>query len=77
MTPPPMEFYRYAGKNAAGEAVGGKIQAENAIEAKKPGETITVGLLRGNGKGGYEKKTVSVTLGARPNSIPNPTTPEG
>ena len=32
-----MEFYRYAGKNAAGEAVRGKIQAENAIEAKKPG----------------------------------------
>ncbi len=36
------------------------------IAAKKPGETVSVGLLRGNGKGGYEHKTVSVKLGEPP-----------
>jgi S1-C subfamily serine protease len=49
----------------------------NDIAAKKPGDTVSIGLWRGNGKGGYEHKTVSVTLGARPNSVPNPNTPEG
>jgi S1-C subfamily serine protease len=49
----------------------------NAIEAKKPGDTISVGLLRGVGNGKYEPKTVSVKLGTRPASVPNPTTPEG
>lgn len=47
------------------------------VSAKKPGDTVSVGLLRANGKGGYEHKTVSVTLGTRPNSVPNPSTPEG
>ena len=49
----------------------------NDVEAKKPGDTVTIGLLRANGKGGYEHKTVSVTLGSQPNSVPNPNTPEG
>ncbi len=35
------------------------------------------GSQRANGHGGYDPKTVSVTLGTRPNSIPNPNTPEG
>ena len=38
---------------------------------------MKVGLKRANGSGGYESKTVTVTLGARPNSVPNPNTPEG
>ena len=29
------------------------------------------------GHGGYEHKTVKVTLGTRPNSVPNANTPEG
>ena len=49
----------------------------NDIAAKKPGDTTSIGLLRPNGKGHYEKKTVSVTLGSRPNSVPNANTPEG
>ena len=49
----------------------------NDIEAKKPGDTISIGLLRATGNGEYEHKTVSVTLGSRPNSVPNPNTPEG
>ncbi|HEY2536807.1 MAG TPA: trypsin-like peptidase domain-containing protein [Solirubrobacteraceae bacterium] len=47
------------------------------VAAKKPGDTVTVGLLRATGKGNYAHKTVSVTLGTRPNSVPNPSTPEG
>ncbi len=40
------------------------------VTAKKPGERVTVELLRPNGKGGYEHKTVTATLGSRPNSAP-------
>jgi S1-C subfamily serine protease len=60
-----------------GKAVNSSEELANDIEAKKPGDTISVGLLRGDGKGHYEHKTVSVTLASRPNSVPNPNTPEG
>jgi S1-C subfamily serine protease len=60
-----------------GKAVNGSEDLAEDISAKKPGEKISVGLLRANGKGGYAHKTVSVTLGSRPNSVPNPNTPEG
>jgi S1-C subfamily serine protease len=60
-----------------GKAVAGSEELANDIESKKPGQTISVGLLRATGHGGYEHKTVSVTLGSRPNSVPNPNTPEG
>jgi S1-C subfamily serine protease len=60
-----------------GKAVNSSEDLANDISAKKPGETVTVGLLRGDGKGHYEHKTVSVTLASRPNSIPNASAPEG
>jgi S1-C subfamily serine protease len=60
-----------------GTAVNSSEELANDIEAKKPGDTITIGLLRANGSGGYEHKTVTVKLGERPNSVPNPSTPEG
>ncbi len=60
-----------------GKAITSSEELANAIEAHKPGETITLGLERVNGHGGYEHKSVQVTLGTRPNSIPNPSTPEG
>jgi S1-C subfamily serine protease len=60
-----------------GKAVTSSEDLANDIGAKKPGDTISIGLLRATGKGKYEHKTVSVTLGSRPNSVPNPTTPEG
>jgi S1-C subfamily serine protease len=60
-----------------GKAVASSEDLANDIEAKKPGDTVTIGLLRANGKGGYEPKTVKATLGERPNSVPNPDTPEG
>jgi S1-C subfamily serine protease len=60
-----------------GKAVTSSEDLAEDISAKKPDEKVSVGLLRANGKGGYEHKTVSVTLAARPNSVPNPNTPEG
>ncbi len=60
-----------------GKAVASSQELAADIEAKKPGATISVGLLRANGHGGYEPKTVTVTLGTRPNSVPNPNTPQG
>lgn len=60
-----------------GKTVASSEDLANAIAGKKPGETITIELLRANGKGGYEPKTVTATLGTRPNSVPNANTPEG
>jgi S1-C subfamily serine protease len=60
-----------------GKTVASSEDLAQDIESKKSGETVTIGLLRANGKGGYEKKTVTATLGSRPNSVPNASTPEG
>jgi S1-C subfamily serine protease len=60
-----------------GKTVTSSEDLANDIQAKKPGDSVTVGLLRANGKGGYDKKTVRVKLAARPNSVPNASTPEG
>jgi S1-C subfamily serine protease len=60
-----------------GKAIGGSEELANDIETKKPGQTVSIGLVRATGHGGYEHKTVSVTLGTRPNSVPNASTPEG
>jgi S1-C subfamily serine protease len=51
------------------------------VGAKKAGDTVTIELLRAAGNGTYSKKTVTATLGQRPNSNPNstpvnPNTPE-
>lgn len=46
------------------------------ISAKKPGDTVSIELKRAKGNGTYEDKTVKVTLGTRPSSVPNPSTPE-
>jgi S1-C subfamily serine protease len=60
-----------------GKTVTSSEDVANDVQSHKPGQTITIGLLRGNGKGGYEHKTVSVKLASRPNSVPNASTPEG
>ncbi len=60
-----------------GKAVTSSSDVANAIRAKKPGETISIGLMRPNGHGGYEKKTVSATLTSRPDKVSTTTTPEG
>jgi S1-C subfamily serine protease len=60
-----------------GKAVASSEDLANDIAAKKPGNTVNIGLERANGKGSYEHKTVTATLGSRPNSVANPNTPEG
>jgi len=60
-----------------GKAVNSSEDLSGDIQAKKPGDTISIGLLRATGNGKYEKKTVSATLGSRPNSLPGASTPEG
>jgi S1-C subfamily serine protease len=60
-----------------GKNVASSEDLANDISGKKPGNTVSVGLLRATGKGTYVHKTISVTLGSRPNSVANPNTPEG
>jgi len=60
-----------------GQKVASSEDLANQIDARKPGETVTVGLWRATGNGHYEQKTVRVTLAARPNAVPNASTPEG
>jgi S1-C subfamily serine protease len=60
-----------------GKAVDSSQELAEDIESKKPGESITLGLYRAAGGGKYEHKTIKATLGQRPNSVPNPDTPEG
>jgi S1-C subfamily serine protease len=60
-----------------GKAVASSEDLANDVASKKAGQTVTIGLQRANGKGGYEHKTVKATLGSRPNSVPNVNTPEG
>jgi S1-C subfamily serine protease len=47
------------------------------IEAEQPGDKVKIELEHPSGGGKYEKKTVEVTLTARPKSIENPDTPSG
>lgn len=60
-----------------GKPVNSSEELANDIGAKKSGDTIKVEILRPAGNGKYEHKTVSATLGERPNSVENPSTPEG
>jgi S1-C subfamily serine protease len=60
-----------------GKTISSADDLTNLIGSKKPGETISVEVLRATGTGGYEHKTIKVTLGARPNSVKSATTPEG
>jgi S1-C subfamily serine protease len=60
-----------------GKAIASAEALSSLIASKKPGDTISVEVLRATGSGGYEHKTLNVTLAARPNSLHNPNTPEG
>jgi S1-C subfamily serine protease len=60
-----------------GKAISSAEDLSTLIGSKKPGDTISVEVMRATGNGTYEKKTIKVTLTARPNSIKNSNTPEG
>jgi len=59
-----------------GKAITSSEELGTAISAKKPGDTVSVELLRAKGNGSYEHKTIKVTLAARPNPVANPNTPK-
>jgi putative serine protease PepD len=61
-----------------GRAIKSSQDLAEQIEKRKPGDTVTIGLLRATGHGTYEAKKVSVTLTKRPSSAPEASsTPEG
>jgi S1-C subfamily serine protease len=60
-----------------GTAIANAETLSSLIASKKPGDTISIEVLRATGSGSYEHKTIKVTLTSRPNSIRNPNTPEG
>ena len=60
-----------------GKPVNSSEELAKDIEAKKPGDTITIGLWRATGRAKYSHLTVTAKLGERPNSVENPNTPEG
>jgi S1-C subfamily serine protease len=60
-----------------GKEVASSEDLANDIEEKRPGDKVSIELWRATGGGKYEQKTVTATLGERPNSVPNPNTPEG
>jgi len=60
-----------------GKPINSSEELSSAIQAHKPGDTVKVRLLRATGGGSYKEMTVTVKLGQRPNSVPNPNTPEG
>jgi S1-C subfamily serine protease len=60
-----------------GKPITSSEELAGVIGSKKPGQTIKIKLLHAKGNAKYEEKTVEVTLGTRPNSVPNPNTPEG
>lgn len=59
-----------------GRTVNNSEDLASDIGSRKPGETVTIGLLRATGSGSYVHKSVKVTLTSRPSSVPNPNTPE-
>jgi S1-C subfamily serine protease len=59
-----------------GKKVSSSQDVANYIHEKKAGQTISVGLKRPNGSGGYKDKTVNVTLGSRPDKLETAATPE-
>jgi S1-C subfamily serine protease len=60
-----------------GKTVASSEDLASIIAGKKPGESVTVGIRRADGHGGWPKKTVKVTLGKRPTSSPFGTHVEG
>jgi S1-C subfamily serine protease len=60
-----------------GRPVASSEDLATDVESHKPGDKVTVGLWREKSGGGYERKSLEVTLGTQPNSIPNANTPGG
>ena len=59
-----------------GKPVTSSEDLSGAISAKKPGDIVSIELMRARGNGSYEHKTIKVTLAERPNAVENPNTPK-
>jgi S1-C subfamily serine protease len=53
-----------------GKKITNAEELTRAVEAKQPGDTVTIELLRATGNGAYKKMDVKATLGERPNTAP-------
>jgi S1-C subfamily serine protease len=62
---------------ADGKTITSAEDLSTFISTKKPGDTISVEVIRATGSGGYDHKTLKVTLTGRPNSVKSANTPEG
>jgi len=60
-----------------GKKIASSEELATVIGEKKPGDKITLEIWRATGGGGYKQLKLKATLGERPNSVPNPNTPEG
>jgi S1-C subfamily serine protease len=58
-----------------GQTVTSDSDLSNDIGAKSPGDTVTIGIEHPTGTGSYVRKTLSVTLGTRPNTTSATTSP--
>ena len=57
-------------KSVDGKEVAGSEDLATIIGQKKPGQKVSVKVLHPNGHGGWETKTLTVTLGKRPATAP-------
>ncbi len=69
-------------KAVDGKEIAGSEDLATVIGEKKPGQSVSVRVLHPNGHGGWETKTLQVTLGKRPATAPSQSgseekTPEG
>jgi S1-C subfamily serine protease len=64
-------------KSIDGKEVAGSEDLATVIGEKKPGQAVSVKVLHPNGHGGWETKTLQVTLGKRPATAPTQSGSEG
>src|SRR5579871_7059275 len=57
-------------KSVDGKEIAGSEDLATVIGEKQPGKSVTIKLLHPNGHGGWEPKSVTVTLGKRPATAP-------
>ena len=58
-------------RSVNGKAISSSEELAAVIGSKQPGESVTLKLLRPNGHGGWDERTVKPTLGKRPATKPS------
>ncbi len=64
-------------KSVDGKEIAGSEDLATVVGEKKPGQVVSVKVLHPNGHGGWETKTLQVTLGKRPATAPTQSGGEG